>query len=102
MAWIPLLGGYLIATLKLHDGKALVFAIILLTFLFDTAAFLIGSVSGGGWFQRPLAPNVSPKKSWEGLLGGTFATVVASVAPSSRRSSARSKTDGSTRCCSAS
>ena len=80
MAWIPLLGGYLIATLKLDDGKALVFAIILLTFLFDTAAFLIGSVSGGGWFQRPLAPNVSPKKSWEGLLGGTFATVVASGA----------------------
>ena len=80
MAWIPLLAGYLIATLKLDDGKALVFAIILLTFLFDTAAFLIGSVSGGGWFQRPLAPNVSPKKSWEGLLGGTFATVVASGA----------------------
>jgi phosphatidate cytidylyltransferase len=80
MAWIPLLAGYLIATLKLSDGKALVFAIILLTFLFDTAAFLIGSVSGGGWFQRPLAPNVSPKKSWEGLLGGTFATVVASGA----------------------
>jgi len=80
MAWIPLLAGYLIATLKLNDGKALVFAIILLTFLFDTAAFLIGSVSGGGWFQRPLAPNVSPKKSWEGLLGGTFATVVASGA----------------------
>jgi phosphatidate cytidylyltransferase len=80
MAWIPLLAGYLIATLKLPDGRALVFAIILLTFLFDTAAFLIGSVSGGGWFQRPLAPNVSPKKSWEGLLGGTFATVVASGA----------------------
>ncbi|HTG48456.1 MAG TPA: phosphatidate cytidylyltransferase, partial [Actinomycetota bacterium] len=80
MAWIPLLGGYLIATLKLPDGRALVFWIILLTFLFDTSAFLIGSVSGGGWFPRPLAPNVSPKKSWEGLLGGTLLTVVASVA----------------------
>jgi phosphatidate cytidylyltransferase len=80
MAWIPLLGGYLIATLKLPDGRALVFSIILLTFLFDTSAFLIGSVSGGGWFPRPLAPNVSPKKSWEGLLGGTLLTVVASVA----------------------
>src|SRR5438034_3978961 len=78
MAWIPLLGGYLIATLKLPDGRALVFSIVALTFLFDTAAFLIGSVSGGGWFQRPLAPNISPKKSWEGLLGGTLTTVVAS------------------------
>ena len=80
MAWIPLLGGYLIATLKLPDGTSLVLWVILLTFLFDTAAFLIGSVSGGGWIQRPLAPNISPKKSWEGIIGGALATVIASVA----------------------
>jgi phosphatidate cytidylyltransferase len=80
MAWIPLLAGYLIATLKLPDGKALVMWVILLTFLFDTAAFLIGSVSGGGWIQRPLAPHVSPKKSWEGIIGGALATAIASVA----------------------
>jgi phosphatidate cytidylyltransferase len=80
MAWIPLLGGYLIATLKLPDGTSLVLWVILLTFLFDTAAFLIGSVSGGGWIQRPLAPNISPKKSWEGIIGGALATAIASVA----------------------
>ena len=80
MAWIPLLAGYLLAMLKLSDGRSLVAAVIALTFLFDTAAFLIGSVSGGGWFQRPLAPNISPKKSWEGLLGGTLTTVVAAGA----------------------
>ena len=80
MAWIPLLAGYLIATLKLPDGKALVLWVVLLTFLFDTAAFLIGSVSGGGWIQRPLAPNVSPKKSWEGIIGGAVATVFVSAA----------------------
>jgi len=80
MAWIPLLAGYLIATLKLPDGESLVLSVILLTFLFDTAAFLIGSVSGGGWIQRPLAPNVSPKKSWEGIIGGALATAIASVA----------------------
>ena len=80
MAWIPLLGGYLIATLKLPDGTSLVLWVILLTFLFDTAAFLIGSVSGGGWIQRPLAPHISPKKSWEGIIGGALATMIASVA----------------------
>jgi phosphatidate cytidylyltransferase len=80
MAWIPLLAGYLIATLKLPDGEALVLWVILLTFRFDTAAFLIGSVSGGGWIQRPLAPNDSPKKSWEGIIGGALATSIASVA----------------------
>ncbi len=79
MAWIPLLGGYLIATLKLPDGASLVLWVILLTFLFDTFAFLGGSVAGGGWIQRPLAPNISPKKSWEGIIIGTACTVVASV-----------------------
>jgi phosphatidate cytidylyltransferase len=80
MAWIPLLGGYLVATLKLADGKSLVLAVILLTFLFDTVAFLAGSVSGGGWIQRPPAPNVSPKKSWEGIIIAALVTTIVSAA----------------------
>jgi phosphatidate cytidylyltransferase len=79
MAWIPLLAGYLIATLKLPDGESLVLTVILLTFLFDTTAFIGGSVAGGGWIQRPLAPHISPKKSWEGIIIGTAVTIVASV-----------------------
>ena len=80
MAWIPLLGGYLVATLKLDDGKSLVLAVILLTFLFDTVAFLGGSVSGGAWIQRPPAPNVSPKKSWEGIILAALVTTIVSMA----------------------
>jgi phosphatidate cytidylyltransferase len=80
MAWIPLLAGYLVATLKLEDGKSLVLAVILLTFLFDTVAFLGGSVSGGAWIQRPPAPNVSPKKSWEGIILAALVTTIVSMA----------------------
>ncbi len=80
MAWIPLLAGYLIATLKLDDGRALVVAVVGLTFVFDTAAFLVGSVWGGSFFRRPLAPTISPKKSLEGLIGATLVTIVVSVA----------------------
>ncbi len=82
VAYIPLLASYLIVTLAIGgtDGKALVVAVIGLTFIYDTAAFLVGSVWGGSFFQRPLAPNTSPKKSIEGLIGATFVTIIVSVA----------------------
>ncbi len=80
VAWIPLMASYLLVTLKLDDGKALVIAIIGLTFVFDTAAFLGGSIVGGQFFQRPLAASVSPKKSIEGLIIATVVTAIVSVA----------------------
>ncbi len=82
IAYIPLLGSYLIVTLGAGgtDGKQLVVAVIGLTFIFDTSAFLVGSVWGGSFFQRPLAPTVSPKKSLEGLIGATLITVIVSMA----------------------
>jgi len=78
IAYIPLLASYLIVTLSIggSDGKALVVAVIGLTFIFDTCAFLVGSVWGGSFFQRPLAPSVSPKKSIEGLIGATLITII--------------------------
>jgi phosphatidate cytidylyltransferase len=80
LAWIPLLAAYLLAMLELPEGRAIVGWVIGLTFVFDTAAFLIGSVWGGSFFTRPLAPSVSPKKSIEGLIGGTLVVVVVAVA----------------------
>jgi phosphatidate cytidylyltransferase len=51
--------------------------IVLLCVAADTGAFFAGR-----WFGRvPLAPSVSPKKTWEGVLGGMLlALVVAAVA----------------------
>jgi phosphatidate cytidylyltransferase len=80
VAWIPLMASYLLITLKLDDGKGLVIAIIGLTFVFDTAAFLGGSIVGGQFFQHPLAGSVSPKKSIEGLIIAAVVTAIVSVA----------------------
>lgn len=82
IAYVPLTASYLIVTLAIGgtDGDALVVAVIGLTFIFDTSAFLVGSVWGGSFFQRPLAPTVSPKKSIEGLIGATVITVIVSMA----------------------
>jgi phosphatidate cytidylyltransferase len=74
VAYIPLLAGYALAVLKLADGRALALSIIGLTVAYDIAAFVVGT----WWGSRPLAPNISPKKSWEGAIGATF--VVAAIA----------------------
>ncbi len=79
LIWIPALAGSLLIILTTF-GTEVVLAVIALTFVFDTAAFLIGSVWGGSFVQRPLAPATSPKKSIEGLVGASLITVIVSMA----------------------
>ena len=75
VVYIPLLAAYALAVLKLPDGEGLTLSIIGLTFVYDTAAFGVGYF----WGSRPLAPNVSPKKSWEGAIGATLVVIAVSV-----------------------
>ena len=59
------------------DLRPIIFFVILVTKIADTGAFAAGSWtakrSGG---NHKLIPHVSPKKSWEGLIGGTVASLV--------------------------
>lgn len=52
-------------------GRTLAFAVVLAVFADDTAAFFVGRAIG----RHRLAPTISPKKSWEGLVAGTLAAV---------------------------
>jgi phosphatidate cytidylyltransferase len=79
LLWIPGLAGSLLIILTTFDTSVVV-AVIGLTFVFDTLAFLTGSVWGGSFIQRPLAPATSPKKSVEGLIVATLGTVVVAAA----------------------
>ncbi|HEX5936365.1 MAG TPA: phosphatidate cytidylyltransferase [Actinomycetota bacterium] len=78
LVWVPALAGSLLIILTTFDTQVVV-AVIALTFVFDTLAFLTGSVWGGSFIQRPLAPATSPKKSIEGLIAGTLGTIIISV-----------------------
>ncbi len=45
------------------------------TFATDTGAYLVGRAVG----SRPMAPSISPGKTWEGSLGGFAAAVAAAL-----------------------
>ena len=71
--WIGLALAHAVLLRELPHGGSLVLAVLIGTFLGDTAAYF-----GGRAFGRiPLAPNLSPNKTLEGLacgvLGGTLA-----------------------------
>jgi phosphatidate cytidylyltransferase len=53
-------------------GPALVLFLVFLTQFNDVAQFLFGKAFG----RHPVVPKVSPKKTWEGLLGGVGTTVL--------------------------
>ena len=52
----------------------LILLLFILTWTFDTFAFLIGVKYG----KNKIAPSISPKKSWEGFIGGFIFTIIAS------------------------
>ncbi|MBT5354412.1 MAG: phosphatidate cytidylyltransferase [Flavobacteriales bacterium] len=52
----------------------LILFIFILTWTFDTFAYLVGVKFG----KHKILPSVSPKKSWEGFFGGFIFTIIAS------------------------
>lgn len=65
--WLDDLSGWLAFGWEGHPrGLAWLLVVILVTWLGDTFAYLVGRAVG----RRPLIPRVSPKKTVEGLLGG--------------------------------
>jgi phosphatidate cytidylyltransferase len=56
-------------------GRAAVLLVIFGTWAGDTMAFFTGR-----WFgSTPMAPRISPKKTWEGFLGGLLSTILVVV-----------------------
>ncbi len=56
----------LVSTRTLPGGEWLIVFIALVTWAGDIGAYYAGTLLG----RHPLAPSISPKKSWEGLAGG--------------------------------
>jgi phosphatidate cytidylyltransferase len=74
-AYVPFLGGFAILMLANDDGPLRVVVFIVVTIASDIGGYVAGVLFG----RHPMAPTVSPKKSWEGFAGSVTACLVAGV-----------------------
>ncbi len=65
VAYLPFMTAFLMLTLAADNGPWRVFVFILLTVSNDIGGYAVGVLFG----KHPIAPQISPKKSWEGLAG---------------------------------
>jgi phosphatidate cytidylyltransferase len=74
-AYVPLLASFSSLLLAAPDGAKRVCVFIIVTISSDIGGFAVGVMAG----KHPMAPSVSPKKSWEGAAGSVLACVIAGV-----------------------
>jgi phosphatidate cytidylyltransferase len=72
LIYLPFLAGFLILLARPDDGLARVMTFVVLVGCNDTFGYLVGVLFG----KHPLVPNISPKKSWEGLIGSIIFTSI--------------------------
>jgi len=70
--YVPLLAGFAALLLRADDGADRVVVFIAVTVLSDIGGYVAGVLFG----RHPMAPTISPKKSWEGFAGSALFTAV--------------------------
>ncbi|MGB4325367.1 MAG: phosphatidate cytidylyltransferase [Candidatus Nanopelagicales bacterium] len=65
IAYLPFMAAFLMLTLAADNGSWRVVVFILLTVANDIGGYAFGVFFG----KHPMAPHISPKKSWEGFAG---------------------------------
>ncbi len=77
LAYIPLLAGFAVLLVQPDaDGPERVVTFFLVVVASDVGGYVAGVLFG----KHPMAPTISPKKSWEGFAGSTLACIGAGIA----------------------
>lgn len=73
--WVPLFASFTALLLQQENGGARVFTVIATVVFADIGGYTAGVLLG----KHPMAPAISPKKSWEGLGGSLLFGITAAV-----------------------
>jgi phosphatidate cytidylyltransferase len=74
--YLPFLASFVVAMLSEADGSRRVLTFVILTICSDIGGYFAGITLGRGG-RHPMAPVISPKKTWEGFAGSAVACLVA-------------------------
>lgn len=75
LAWLPLLAAFGAVMVTQDHGAARVFTLMIVVVCSDVGGYAAGVLFG----KHPMAPAISPKKSWEGLVGSLIVGVAGAV-----------------------
>jgi len=75
LTYAPLLAGFAVLLSTQENGAWKVLAFILLTAATDLGGYAAGAIFG----KHPMAPNISPNKSWEGFVGALILQLVVGI-----------------------
>ena len=75
-AYVPFLAGFAAMMVAQDNGPARIVSFIVTVVCSDVGGYTAGVLKG----KHPMAPSVSPKKTWEGFAGSVLACVVGGVA----------------------
>lgn len=75
IAYVPLLGSFAALMLATENGGARVVTFMLIVVMSDVGGYVFGVLMG----KHPMAPKISPKKSWEGFVGSVIFGTLAGV-----------------------
>jgi phosphatidate cytidylyltransferase len=78
LLYLPFLASFVLAMLSPADGPRRVLTFIILTVCSDIGGYFAGITLGRGG-RHPMAPVISPKKTWEGFAGSAAACLIAGV-----------------------
>ncbi|MDZ8275839.1 phosphatidate cytidylyltransferase [Microbacterium aquimaris] len=73
--YVPFLGSLALVLLRQDGGEWWIITFILIAVVADTGAYVSGLTLG----RHPMAPKISPKKTWEGFAGAAVAALAAGV-----------------------
>jgi phosphatidate cytidylyltransferase len=72
LLYLPIPAAFVVMLAYPADGRARVMIFIVAISLNDTGGYIFGVIFG----KHPLAKHISPKKSWEGVVGSVFLSII--------------------------